>query len=399
MPVYPSPRVSQLDAYILDNELFSLLKQQLSDVFALQSNKPWSYSQNPELWLLALNVLVFRLTTWKSGSSYGLKLQNLKFTNSRSGKLIGSGARIVLLGVLVGDYLFKRLQLYLYSADDVRSSGELLVGKLKNLLIRHKSTLLNRANSIIKLANLANFLLFLVQGRFPTLVHRILGISLTPVVADLLKFNGDNVNFEFQNRQLVWNVMTEFLVFTLPLLHIRKWTRALRSLFPSRNGSNSAPLTSETPLKTRFSDLPVSQCAICIELTEISGIKAASTYVTNPCITNCGHIFCYVCLATRFNAIENGSEEAEGCPRCRMKLESFRLCDNDVDQDAIMVDYEEAEEEQPEEKSEKLPQDVNSDNSANSDSSDSSDSADSASDYDSDELAYEEGVDELDELM
>lgn len=346
--LYPSPRVSQLDAYILDNELFSLLKQQLSDVFALHSSKPWSFSQNPEIWSLGLNILIFKLTTLKTGSSYGLKLQNLKLTNSKTGKIIGTKVRYLLLAVLLGDFLYKKFESYLYSVDDQGfTSRQTLIDKLKAFLVRHKSVILEKANNAVKLLNLVNFLLFLVQGRFPTLMHRVLGISLTPVVADLLKFNGDNVNFEFQNRQLVWNVMTEFLIFTLPLLQLRKWRRFFNKVIPFGKNKVSTPLTTDSPVETKYSKLPVSQCAICIDFAQASGLKAASTFVTNACITNCGHIFCYVCLAARFNAIDNGNEEAEGCPRCRVKLTSFRVygSDNDdVDKDAIVVTYEDYEE-------------------------------------------------------
>lgn len=411
--LYPSPRVSQLDAYILDNELFSLLKQQLSDVFALHSTKPWSYNQNPEMWSLGLNLLIFRLTTLKSGSSYGLKLQNLKLTNSRTGKIIGSRARYLLLAVIIGDFLYKKFESYLYSVDEqVRQSRQTLIDKLKAFFIKHKSQILGRINDAVKVLNLVNFVLFLVQGRFPTLMHRVLGISLTPVVADLLKFNGDNVNFEFQNRQLVWNVMTEFLVFTLPLLQLRKWGRIFSKLVPYNRGKNAQPLVTDSPVPTKYSNLPRSQCAICIEFAQASGIKAASTYVTNACITNCGHIFCYVCLAVRFNAMENGSEEAEGCPRCRMKLTSFRLYGSesvDVDEDAIVVPYEENEEDQLDEEVEQVKEAGSDDHHLHEnddiESNDDETSLNELSDYsDNEDLAeevddFEDVDDDLDDAM
>lgn len=352
---YPSPRVSQLDAHILDSELFSLLKQQLSDAFLLHASKPWSYSQHPDLWALILKLAVFRLTTFKTGSSYGLKLQNLKLTNLKTGGIVGNKTRALLLAAIIGEYLFKKLESYIYAIEDsAHRGGKSLVGRLKTILIKNRTEILSKTNDTLKLLNLANFLLFLVQGRYPSVLHRVLGISMTPIIADLLKFNGDNVNFEFQNRQLVWNVMTEFLVFTLPLLQLRKWSRMAKSVIPYRKSTNAYLTTSETPIQTPFTQLPISQCAICKEVVEITGIKAASTYVTNACITNCGHIYCYVCISTRFNAIENGSEGAEGCPRCRMKLTSFELYGNkveDIDTDAIMVQYEEVDSESEDEES------------------------------------------------
>ncbi|GEQ70333.1 hypothetical protein JCM33374_g4009 [Metschnikowia sp. JCM 33374] len=346
---YPSPRVSQLDASILDDELFSLLKQQLSDAFQLISNKPWSYNSSPELWSLGLKLMIFKLTTFNTGSSYGFKLQNLKLSNKSSGGVIGSRTRYLLLGSILGEYMFKKFQSYIYSLETADSNPKNMLEKLKHLLQRHKESILKVSEDTLQVLEMLNFVSFLVFGRYPNLIHRILGISVTPIVADLLKFSGDKVNFEFQNRQLTWNVMTEFLVFILPLLQLRKLKRILRGFMPRKNDESSQYGYSEKPITTRFSSLPLSQCAMCIETTESRGIKAVSTEITNPFVTNCRHIFCYVCLATRMNAIENGNEQAEGCPRCRLKITSFKQygdSSEDIDEDAIMVDYQEVESEE-----------------------------------------------------
>lgn len=348
--IYPSPRVSQLDAHILDGELFSLLKQQLADSFQLLSSKSWSYGQQPELWNLALRLLIFHLTTYKSGSSYGLKLQNLKLSNSSSGKVIGRGTKLLILGTIFGDFFFKKLQSYLYSLEGASVTDDSPLQRIKGAFLRNKETVLKRIDDTIKVLDLCNFVSFLVHGHYPTILHRVLGLSMTPVIADLLKFDADKVNFEFQNRQLVWNVMTEFLVFIFPMLQLRKVKRLILNLLPNTK-RDQYKTTAQTPIRTRFTTLPIAQCAICIETIQRNDIKAASTYVTNAFITNCGHIFCYVCLATRFNAIENGNEEAEGCPRCRMKLESFHQygAEEDIDNDAIIVKYEEVERDSDEE--------------------------------------------------
>lgn len=348
---YPSPRVSQLDANILDNELDSLLAQQLSSVFHLQSSKWWSYSQHPETWNLLLNLLVFKLTVWKSGASYGLSLQNLKLTDFRSGKKINTTKRSLLLAVLVSGFLLKKLESYLYSTEDKTViNPRRIIDSIKNFIYKHRFTVLSKVNDTLKVLNLVNFVLFLISGRYPTLIHRVLGISLTPIVSDLLKFNGDNVNFEFQNRQLVWNVMTEFLVFILPLLKLKKMRKmALKMLSPYKKDSAEFNREAGTiPVETPYSHLPISQCAVCHHNAQRDGKKSGDNYclVTNPYITNCGHVYCYVCLATTFNAIENGDDDSEPCLRCGMKLkwfEAYGRKDGDIDAEAIMVTYEEEE--------------------------------------------------------
>lgn len=398
--IYPSPRVSQLDAYILDGELYSLLKQQLSESFQLLSGKSWSYDQHPELWSLALKLIIFKLTTYKLGSSYGLKLQNLKLSNSSTGKIVGRGTKLLILGTIFGDYLFKRLQSYLYSIEGpISPSSNSVVSRLKALFISHKKIILKRIDDTVKILGLVNFVSFLVYGHYPTILHRVMGVSLTPIIADLLKFDGDKVNFEFQNRQLVWNVMTEFLVFILPLLQIRKVKKLILSLLPNRNNQDYRS-TSQAPVHTRFTSLPVSQCAVCIETIERSDFKAASTHVTNAFITNCGHIFCYVCLATRFNAIESGKVEAEGCPRCRLKLthfEEFGTLNEDVDQDAIMVEHIEVDEDSDEDIIGEKVTSFNSDESDESDQEEESDEKAEKENYSGMEDLEEEIDDEIDE--
>lgn len=351
---YPSPRVLQLDAGILDNELYSLLKQQLSDAFQLLSPKSFSYSLHPELYSLLLKLVLFRVTTLKSGSSYGFKLQNLKLSDLKTGKVIGQRLRYILFGAIVGQYFFEKAKSYLYNLEESQIRDlKVWVQRMKQVLYRFRTQLLRATDDLIKIASLVNFVLFLVQGRYSSLLHRVLGVVITPLNPDLLKFNGDNVSFEFQNRQLVWNVMTEFLVFVIPLLQVQKWRRLVHSMVTKRR-KNSDSRVEAAP--TKYHSLPLAQCAICIEVAEASGIRAASTQITSPYVTNCGHVFCYICLATRINAIENGSELAELCPRCNTKITSFREYDEEEDPKAkaaaVIVDYDDEEVEQNEEEDE-----------------------------------------------
>lgn len=385
--MYPSPRVSQLDAHILDAELSSLLKQNLMSIFQFHNNKWWTYDQHPELWDLILNVILFRLTVWKTGSSYGLSLQNLKLVNFRNGKLIGYKKRTLLLGFIVGDYLFTKFQTYLYATEADENGNFSLFLKLKRVLLHHRDHILSQINNGLRLANLVNFTLFLVSGRYPSLVHRILGISFTPIVTDLLRFNGDNVNFEFQNRQLVWNVMTEFLVFILPLLQLKKLRHMSKLLL--------LPYKQEEVTMSPYSSLPPSQCAICHDKKDkavMSGEKKLASLpcmVTNPYVTNCGHIFCYICLAESFNSI-NTSDGNDKCLRCGEKMEWFKQYE-DVDTDAVMVEYEEDDEEDDEAED---AESVHGDDNDNSDSSDNTSDSDSeASDILNDVDEYEPELD------
>ncbi|KAK6458034.1 peroxisome assembly protein [Scheffersomyces xylosifermentans] len=345
---YPSPRVSQLDAHILDSELLSLLKEQLANIFQLHTTSRFSYNQHPELWSLLLNLLVFKVTVWKTGSSYGLALQNLKLTDTKTSKIIGFPKKSLLLGLLIGDYLWSKLQSYLYSLEENDSSREpysiQLFNKIRSLVFNNRTAIVTKLDNVIKSLNLINFMLFLVNGKYPSIIHRVLGISMTPIVSDLMKFNGNNVNFEFQNRQLVWNVMTEFLVFLLPLLQLNKLRRLAKlALNPKRDGGSEEKSTGQ--IITLYTNLPKSQCAVCHENNNqvaSAGLKSLTTSgtITNPYVTNCGHVYCYVCISIRFNAIKTSGEDLP-CLRCGQKLEWFREYgsaenDDDVDEDAIL---------------------------------------------------------------
>ncbi|RLV90394.1 Cytokinesis protein sepH [Spathaspora sp. JA1] len=358
---YPSPRVAQLDAHILDSELFSLLKEQFSSIFHLHNNSKYSYDQNPELYSLLLNLVIFKLTVWKTGASYGLSLQNLKLTDVRNAKIIGFSKRGLLLAILVGGYAYEKLQSYLYGIDgDGNENGSsTILGRLKDYIIRNRTVMLTKIDNCLKVANLVNFTIFLVNGKYPSVMHRILGISLTPLVSDLLKFTGDNVNYEFQNRQLVWNVMTEFLVFILPLLQLSKLNKMTRKLLLRQGGREDGmeiQVGKSGPVFTPYTNLPVSECAICHENNNqiAAGGRTSACHITNPYITNCGHVYCYVCIATRFNVIKTRGEDMP-CLRCGQRLEWFHEFGSDelaIDEDAIIVSGDEQDSDEEEEQEE-----------------------------------------------
>lgn len=371
---YPSSRVSQLDAGILDTELFSLLKDQVKSIFQLHETSGTnsyashlSYSKHPELYSLLLNLLIFKLTVWKSGASYGSSLQNLKLTNVKNGQVIGLNKKGLLLAVVVGTYLYKRVETLLYQMDEneieAEASGDYdsIRYKFKSFVVNNRNKVLTKIDDVLKIANLLNFTMFLVNGKYSSIVHRLFGITETPLISDLLKFNGSNVNYEFQNRQLVWNVMTEFLVFLLPLLQVRKLRSTMGKLLSKgirgntvdgQKSSGNMSSSSSNSKFTRYRNLPLLECAICHDNNDKASrsggrVFATAGPVTNPCITNCGHVYCYVCIATQFNIIKS-SGDSVSCLRCDSKLEWFQEFEADekaIDVDAIVVEQEDVENE------------------------------------------------------
>jgi peroxin-2 len=103
---------------------------------------------------------------------------------------------------------------------------------------------LSRLSSLVSttysIAAFVSFAVFLINGRYRTLLDRILCLRLEPPTSQISR----QVSFEYLNRQLVWHAFTEFLLFVLPLVGISRWkkwiSRAWRKLvFILRNDGES----------------------------------------------------------------------------------------------------------------------------------------------------------------
>lgn len=341
---YPSPRVSQLDSHVLDSELHSLLSTQLSTVFAHLGPKSWLLQLNPRLYTLLLRILIFRCTIWKSATSYGLGLQNLRLADTSSGRSIGFLKKVALLVALVSGSACSFLYSYLSSAEDDFNQPN--HSRSRRWLIKTAYLVLVGADKIAKILSLANFISFLINGKYVSLPNRVLGITLNPIDADLTRSSGESVSYEFQNRQLAWTVLTELAIFTLPLLKVNKLLRAalrLKKKLPSPSGDTSSNKVPVSP----YARLPDLQCAYCVYQQQRSGeLASAANFITNPMKTNCGHVFCYICVATALYGANTAGEPAK-CLRCNHSITWFEeYCpSNDIPSNAIL--FASQEEEQP----------------------------------------------------
>lgn len=206
--------------------------------------------------------------------------------------------------------------------------------------VRKLSSLTSSLTAIHSAAALASFLVFLVNGRYRTLLDRILRLRLAPPTSQVSR----EVSFEYLNRQLVWHAFTEFLLFVLPLVGISRWRRWLsRAWRKTKSVLQSGGDGEENIKQGELSFLPERTCAICYQdqnsLTSEAEIMAASgasggvigsaqTDITNPYETiSCGCIYCFVCIASRLEA-----EEGEGwvCLRCGEIVKECKPWSGDV---------------------------------------------------------------------
>ncbi|KAG0164202.1 peroxisome assembly protein (Peroxin-2) [Apophysomyces sp. BC1034] len=303
-------RVSQLDSDILDLELFDILKEQLWNAFSLF--KPTlKESFEPEL-LALLNLVLFKLSIYDSSATYGGQLQNLKYRNEwKHGGALESIAKDapltktqkIMYGLLAvgGQYAWSRSNRIITA----RGWSELDESDVRNKIYR----LLQAGEKYWKAFSLFNFLVFLYNGKYRTLVDRLLGMRLVYAKKSLNR----QISFEFLNRQMVWHAFTEFLLFLVPLINVEKLKlRLTRMLLPKSYLVSSKG----------YDQLPETQCAVCHDNASNSNpttpLGQVQDYtVHNPYRTNCDHLYCYYCIQSKLAIF--GDEWP--CLRCGEKVE------------------------------------------------------------------------------
>lgn len=326
--------MGQVDAELLDEELFQLLRAQVDDALRYFGGLKDDWA--PEI-LLGLRALLFKLTVWDHDATYGAALQNLKYTDARrSGPVLVPPTRwqksVYGLATVGGRYLWTKMENWLLDHDDYDEPSP---------RVQRLSRLTSAVSNAHAAAAFVSFLAFLLNGRYRTLLDRILRMRLAPPTSQVSR----EVSFEYLNRQLVWHAFTEFLLFVLPLIGINRWrrwiTRAWRKTRQIVTASGGGDDDEETK-RGEFAFLPERTCAICYQdqntgSTEMEIMAAASssgvvgsaqTDITNPYETiPCGCIYCYVCLAQRLER-----EEGEGwtCLRCGETVKECKPWNGDV---------------------------------------------------------------------
>jgi len=197
--------------------------------------------------------------------------------------------------------------------------------------------------------SLLNFVAFLWDGRYRTIIDRVLVMRLDPAQALIKR----EVSYEFMNRQMVWHAFTEFLLFLLPLIKPRSLTRRFTSTLSSLLPAPSPTQQRRAPKRGKYYALPPEQCAICAEnssmnvnLGDAAGALASYTPafptssnngigendiegdgeppypITTPYLASCGHTYCYACLAERMLRAADDGSRGWTCLRCAEEVRS-----------------------------------------------------------------------------
>ncbi|KAJ1327665.1 peroxin-2 [Microdochium nivale] len=335
----PAFRVGQVDAELLDEDLLGQLSDQVGEaVKYLGANIKDDWSAEI---LLVLRAALFKLSVWDNDATYGAALQNLKYTDARhDGPILVAPSRwqkiaygLVTVG---GKYTWTKWEDWLRDQHDGYDEPSPRVRMLESMT--------SRISSLHSTAAFASFLVFLLHGRYRTLLDRVLRMRLAPPTSQVNR----EVSFEYLNRQLVWHAFTEFLLFVLPLVGINRWRRWLSRTWRKTKeiistSSKTADEAGESEKQGELAFLPERTCAICYQdqnsaVSEADMLAAAAassgvigsaqTDITNPYeALPCGCIYCFVCLATRLER-----EEGEGwaCLRCGELVKECKPWNGDV---------------------------------------------------------------------
>ncbi|CAD6572738.1 MAG: peroxisome assembly protein (Peroxin-2) [Tremellales sp. Tagirdzhanova-0007] len=202
-----APRVSQVDADELDEGLVSMLGEKIER--SIGNFRAISLDLKPEI-TFVLNLVIFHYGIFDpfTQASPGAKMQNLKIASSTQPSYRPSRRKLLLYLLLhppiFPTYILTRLRHYALS----RQWPDLPPHEWRRKAWKALVSVENAG----RVWELAGWGWFLWDGRYPSLLMRMLDLRLVPSSAHLTRL----VSYEYMNRQLVWGAFTEFLMFSVP---------------------------------------------------------------------------------------------------------------------------------------------------------------------------------------
>ena len=253
-------RVAQLDAVELNEELTDVLQNQFVRLFS----SSLATTFKPELKAF-VRWLLWRYSVQSNNQTFGQRIMGLKFSVAED--------RHIPIKYFHKAFLFVSMVLLEWACD--RSDF------LSSSVLPRLGRAFKHATALVKALSLLNFISFLLGGRFPTLLQRMLGLHMIPVQRQTLR----QMSYELMNREILWHGFAEFLFFVLPQLNVfafKNWFR-----------KHLAHYTAKPVELKNLSNSDYKVCHFC---------KDAPTM---PCVTNCGHVYCYYCIKSNCLADRN----------------------------------------------------------------------------------------------
>jgi len=276
---YVATRVQQLDAQILEGELESLFLSQLKRTLGYLDMFAPKVLSNIEAELeLMIKMYLFRHSIISNDATLGQEMLNLKLVSKDK-----EGVAPLSLSHRMGLGFMELVMPYIYSRTSI--------------IPIHVQT---KIEDTLRAFNLLNFLVFLKNGRFRSLVHRILGVTCTFKEPESIL---SPVSYDYMNREILWFSFAEFASFILPLINLVKLKNLILGFL--RGKPRAFPKTS--PGVRSKSDLV--SCAVCSQ----SPVNAREI--------GCNHCFCYYCLSI---ALISDQDHGFSCPKCNFTIKDFK---------------------------------------------------------------------------
>jgi len=254
------PRDSQIDAIELDSECYNLFQTQFNQAI---SHLPLGLLKRfePEISAL-LNIAVYVIPIYTSSSLVGHQMLGITFSRH--------AAKLPLKKWYLYGWILVGLNWLSYRWKTIASK------MMREESFQVADLVVDKCQILSKSFSLLNSLIFLKQGKYPTLLHRALNLRTHLVDPDEPKSS----DLSTLTRELLWHSFAETLMFALPLINVHRAKRWFSDIVQQKE-----PLDPECILNTRN-----SECAVCDEVPVI------------PQEAKCHHIFCYYCLEANLAA-------------------------------------------------------------------------------------------------
>ncbi|KAK8743494.1 hypothetical protein OTU49_001108 [Cherax quadricarinatus] len=272
------PRISQLDSMLLNNEVYSLIKNQLLSAVKY-IGQSFITKLEPEI-DAALQYLILRNTVHKERSSVGQQLLQIKYEDTISPQKLHS----YILTLVLGSWIRHR-------------TGFLTYTFTKNNNIKDIANhCVSGFETVFRILQVVNLLVFLQRGYYPTVPERLFGlrhVSANPG-------NVRKISYTYFTRELLWHGFAELLAFILPLINVQYFHNVVRKLVPSLSENNS-----NTVDEPEIDFTPQTRCVICNRRPIL------------PHNFGCCHLACYYCIYSSYS-----SDPLLSCPLCGHKIEN-----------------------------------------------------------------------------
>ena len=370
----PVQRINILEASVLDTEIFNLLEMSFATV--LGGARAMEQSAGPtSTWRrlvgLGIRLAVTGATILSNVPTPGQVLQSVRYRNERmfqTARTVGllqlpndgptkmQRAAWVLLNVVL-PYAWSsiryRLTLWLGSVLRHRREHQRAVhrdaDRNTNVDVAPTEVVVGKWIDFIEgawgVASLINLMVFFQHGRYTTLIDRMLSMRQVPSRSGGTR----QLNFDFQNRQIVFSELNNFALYILPMLRVYSTLRAGRrmgarltgrmkrlgrhvgvlspvTLLEEKDGKGSGGSGSSGSSggsggsgdeKQQQNETTPPGGKSRVENCTYCGESPASM----PYVTSCGCTMCFYCLRTHVDPVERNDGKVEtSCPSCGQRM-------------------------------------------------------------------------------